>query len=322
MGYYLTRRGANDKHDCMILFTQEEYEIANAIFNHECREELRSIYDKLPIERADNAYFRILGYYVENVLRWVNAPRFSARYDHDERPSDIDDLLRVSFYRRILREEVRDYQNGKEPFFECHFYSLSDEQRFNELRRKLEEFVKELEDDEEKHEDDEEKHEDDEEKLEDDEEKHKHDKKKSSEEELFPVGAEVFYVEDFERIIPVVITDRKAFLFYCRPIYRPTYRPEISIGLPDTQDDIPDEDEILIVPCHRLFKTEEAAQEKIRRRNERRDAAINKYHLLEPTDNDELREIRELSLIFLYYDHDLNENLINMLEHEGRLILN
>ncbi len=113
-----------------------------------------------------------------------------------------------------------------------------------------------------------------------------------SEDELIAIGSTAYHVVDYERVITLTVTDRKGFLFFC----------EDSVGVR------------YIVPYHKLFRTEEEANRLVTERNERRNTAIEKYHLLDPTDDEKLRRNRSLALEWLHFNQNIPELLMKKLE--------
>ena len=97
-----------------------------------------------------------------------------------------------------------------------------------------------------------------------------------------PVGASAFQLIDYEKILPVIVMDRKGFLYYC-----------------ETEDGHP-----YILPSHQLFRTAEAARDRITERNNRRNTAIEKYHLLEQSEDESVNKDRKTALDWLYFNQD------------------
>ncbi|MCR5167312.1 MAG: hypothetical protein K6C13_08865 [Oscillospiraceae bacterium] len=117
-------------------------------------------------------------------------------------------------------------------------------------------------------------------------------KNKPSEDGLIAIGSTAYHVDDYERVITVTVTNRKGFFFFCKD----------------------SEGEDYYVPYHELFRTKEEANRMVSERNERRDNAIEKYHLLDPTDNEQLHRDRSVALKWLHYNQDIPELLVKELE--------
>lgn len=181
----------------------------------------------------------------------MNTPLFSNVWGPDYRPSDLEDATRCTFIRYELKNIIKEYQMGKEPSHE-YFFSLLPDEEVVEFRLK---YAKDL--------------------------------PSAEGEDFIPVGAAAFHVIDYEQVLPVAVTDRKGFLYYCRSA----------------------DDHLHYVPYHQLFRTEADAEAKIRERNSRRDAAIEKYHLLDQSDDAD----RQQALEWLYFNQDPPEGLIERL---------
>lgn len=261
MGYYCTTQKEGEKFDILshdfLFVTDEEMYIAGMAFQSECDEILNQLKDGLPEDLAKNVYTRHLMFYIRYVQDWMNT-RITP-HDPDYRPTEIEDAARCLFSRSFLTSCIDDYQNGdveslsKNEYF---IYRLSDEDIL-EKRKKFKSRIS-----------------------------------RPSEEGLMPVGSAAYNLIDYERIVPVTITDRKGFLYYCEAKDGHTY----------------------IAPCHHLFPTEEEANGKITERNSRRDAAIAEYHLLEQSDNERLNQRRQKALEWLYFNQDPPELMIEELK--------
>lgn len=113
-----------------------------------------------------------------------------------------------------------------------------------------------------------------------------------SEDELIAIGSTAYHIVDYERVITLTVTDCKGFLFFC----------EDSVGVR------------YIVPYHKLFRTEEEANRLVTERNERRNTAIEKHHLLDPSDDEKLQRDRSLALEWLHFNQNIPELLMKKLE--------
>lgn len=102
------------------------------------------------------------------------------------------------------------------------------------------------------------------------------------------------------------------------PVYHSgdyVYYEEVETALPG-EDVIVDTDEGMVIkrldddghpyilPSHQLFHTAEAARERISERNHRRNAAIEKYHLLDQSEDESVNKDRKAALDWLYFNHD------------------
>ena len=85
----------------------------------------------------------------------------------------------------------------------------------------------------------------------------------------------------------MTVTKRTGFLYYC----------EAADGHP------------YIMPSHQLFRTEGGAQAKIDERNERRETAIQKYNLLDSSEDEKIAHDRKMALEWLYFNQDPPEML-------------
>ncbi len=113
-----------------------------------------------------------------------------------------------------------------------------------------------------------------------------------SEDELIVINSTAYHVVDYERVIKVIVTDCKGLLFFC----------EDSVGIR------------YVVPYHKLFRTEEEAYKLVTERNDRRDKAIEKYHLCDFTDDRELQRERNVALEWLHFNQHIPELLMKKLE--------
>ena len=114
---------------------------------------------------------------------------------------------------------------------------------------------------------------------------------KPTEDGLIPIGASAFHVMDYEKVLSVTVIDRTGFLYYCRSA----------------------DDHLHYIPHHQLFRTEEEVTAKIQERNDRRDPAIEKYHLLEESEDDSVNRDRRMALEWLYFNQNPPEGLIERL---------
>lgn len=262
MGYYCTTQKEDEELDILstdfLLATDEEMNIARLALRSECGDELARLKESLPENLANVVYKRHLVYYIRQVQEWMNTAYYNA-FGPDYRPTEIEEAVRCIFARSDLMDCIEKYEKGDEASLsknEYFIYNLPDEEvlekRDNRRSRK----------------------------------------NRPTEEGLLMTGSAAYNLIDYERVIPVTITDRKGFLYYC----------EAEDGHP------------YIVPSHQIFATEKDAERKIAERNSRRDAAIKEYHLLEQSDDERLNHRRKQALEWLYFNQDPPDLLIEALK--------
>lgn len=262
MGYFITDHKEGEKLDALsnnfLVATDEEVRVAEYFLDSECDDFLSEIEKKLPDDIAKIICKKFLVYYIKVVKDWMNTPLGGINlFGRGYRPSETEESVRRIFTKMELRHSVDEpYKIDREYFF----YKIPDDEVI-EFQGKFDEKSE-----------------------------------KPSEDGLIPIGEKAFYLIDYEDIVPVTVTDRIGFVFYCEDSDRNQY----------------------IVPFHQLFNTEAEAQSKIAERNNRRDAAIEKYHLLIPTTDKHLDHNRHMALEWLYYNQDPPELLAKELEDSIR----
>ena len=253
MGYYITTHKEDETLDPIasdfLIATDEEMKVARLAFHSECDDALMQMKEALPEALSTIVYKRFLVYYIRQVQQWMNTKLGYHVFGSDYRPSEREEAVRCIFIRAELLRAVEAYQEGDEARLsknEYFFYAMSDDKTI-EAQKKFQET-----------------------------------KNKPTEDGLIPVGATAFQLIDYKKILPVTVTDRKGFMYYC-----------------ETEDGHP-----YILPSHQLFRTAEAAREKISERNHRRNAAIDKYHLLEHSEDESVNNDRKAALDWLYFNQD------------------
>lgn len=255
MGYlFTTSKDINDldiyKFDT-IMATDEEVEIARLFLLSEFDDDFVRMEKNYSEEAASYVYRRTLVTFLRYVQEWMNIAVYPGLMGQEHRPSAGEEAVMVIVTRSILPEMVSDYLEGKSSSQGYTIYQMSDE----DVLSIREEFTgKEA---------------------------------TINEDDLIAIGSDAFHVIDYESVLPVKVTDRKGFLFFC----------EDSEG------------EDYVVPYHQLFRTEEEADRLVAERNERRNSAIEQYHLVEPTDDKKLQHDRKIALEWLHYNHDIPELL-------------
>ena len=269
MGYCITDKKPGESFDRLwdaySFATQEEYDIARTVFDQECKSSLRELKETLPEDLANIVYFSHLDFYIVTVKQWMNEnPPYV-----DSRPSDSEDAFRRLYISNYIKEDIKNYLDGKS--FPVHrimyYYPWPDdiaEECQKELYRGLRCYCKQPA------------------KISND---------------MIPIESAAYLLIDFKDILPVRITNRKGFLYYCESI---------------------DDGQTYTVPCNRLFQTEEAAQNKIKERNGRRNTFIGKYHLLDESEDDNVNKKRAEALARL----DLNSTPTKSSLEELRKYLN
>lgn len=261
MGYFFTTQKDGEELDILstdfLLATDEEMNVARLAFHSECDEALSRLKESLPEDLANIVYKRHLVYYIRQVQEWMNTVDYNA-FDPDYKPSESEEAVRRIFSRTDIYGCIEKYQRGDEASLsknEYFIYSLPDEEVLENRGKYI------------------------------------NLKTRPTEEGLLMTGSAAYNLIDYERVIPVTITDRKGFLYYC----------EAEDGHP------------YIVPSHRIFVTMEEAEAKIMERNSRRDATIEEYHLLEQSDDEWLNQRRQKALEWLSFNQDPPDPLIEEL---------
>lgn len=245
-----------------IMATDEEVEIAKLFLLSEFDDDFVEMEKNLSEEAAYYVYKRTLVTFLRYMQEWMNTASYSGLMGREYRPSAADEAVMVIMTRLFLPEMASEYTEGKSSLLEYTICRMSDEDVLS-LREK---FPKR-----------------------DD---------KPSEDGLIEIGSSAFHVVDYESVLPVKVTDRKGFVFFC----------EDSEG------------ESYVVPYHQLFRTEDEANRLITERNERRDNAIEKYHLMDPTDDEKLQRKRSIALEWLFYNQNIPRALIEELEKSIKMM--
>ncbi len=259
MGYLFTTCKDMEKLDIYkfdtIMATDEEVEIAKLFLLSEFDDDFVEMENNLSEEAAYYVYKRTLVIFLRYIQEWMNTASYSGFMGREYRPSAAEEAGMVIITRIFLPEIASEYTKGNSSLQEYTISRVSDK----DILSLREEFAS---------------------------------IDKPSEEGLIDIDSTAFHVIDYERVIPVKVTDRKGFIFFC----------EDSEG------------ESYVVPYHQLFRTEEEADKLVTERNERRYTAIEKYHLMDHTDDEKLQRNRRTALDWLFFNQNLPSALIEELE--------
>ncbi len=260
MGYLFTTCKDSEKlnihFDEIIYATDEEVEIAKIFLHSNFDDTFVEMEESLSEEITYCIYKNTLALFLRYVQEWMNTAMVSTLLGKNYRPSAEEEAILIILTRKDLADKVTEYQNGKMPSRDFTIFRMPDEEVFS-FR-----------------------------------EKYSRKDSKPSEDGLIDIGTTAFHVIDYKRAIPVKVTDRKGFLFFCEDADREQH----------------------IVRSYELFRTEEEANKLVAERNERRNNAIEKYHLLDSTDDEKLQSDRSLALEWLHFNQDIPELLIKELE--------
>lgn len=273
MGYFCTTHKEGEELDIartdFLLATDEEMNIATLAFESECEESLSRLKKSLPEDLASIVYKKILVLYIREVQEWMDTVDQSF-FGTDNKPSESDEAVRRIFSNDVICYYIEKYQRGVDPFVandKYFIYSLPDE-KVLEMRGKDKKYIEP--------------------------------KNRSAEEGMLPIGSAAYNLIEYDKVVPVTITDRKGFLYYCEAEDGHQY----------------------IVCSHRIFATMEEAEAKITERNSRRDAAIEKYRLLEPSDDERLDQSKQMALRWLSFNRDPPKLMVKELKAATRKTCN
>ena len=259
MGYYITEKKPHEKTDRVfydfLYATDEEVEIAKVVYYTECGDYLLDIEKSVPPELGYAIYSKYFVYYIKVVHDWMNTSLFGNIFGSKYRPSELEDAVRNISMEYDLKSAPNDYTSGKRQK-QIYYFSEIPDSKVLDIRKKYGEITELPESD-----------------------------------DLIPIGTNAYTIIDYEKILPVVVIDRKGFLYYCKE----------------------SDAHLHYIPYHQLFRTEEEAKNRIMERNTRRDKAIEKYHLLDHSEDDKVNQDRQSALEWLYYNQDPPELLIEEL---------
>ena len=256
MGYYITEEKPRNKSDRafydFLCATEEEVEIAKVAYYTECGDCLLEIKNAVSPELEYAIISKYFVYYIRVVQDWMNTSLFGNLFGANYRPSEQEDAVRNILTKEDLRSAPNDYTCGrrkKQPYYYCE---ISDSEVLD-IRQQLGDITEIPES-----------------------------------VDFIPSGTIAYTIIDYEKVLPVVVEDRKGFLYFCKEAV----------------------DHLHYIPYHQLFRTEEEAKNRITERNTRRNTAIEKYRLLDHSNDDKVNKDRQRALEWLYYNQDPPELLI------------
>ena len=217
MGYCITDKKPGESLDitssAVYFVTDEEYAIAKKVFAQECESAIRKMKEALPEDLAKTVYFNHVAQYAHTVLGWLNKTSWYA--NPGACPCDTEDAVRREFTYADIMLDIENCLAGKGLSFVYFYYKISDDAAIKYQNRLSKNPIL--------------------------------GKRAKISNDMIPIGSVAYLLIDFKDILPVRITNRKGFLYYCESL---------------------EDGNSYTVPCNRLFQTEEAAQNKIKERND------------------------------------------------------